>query len=806
VAKNNHNINAFIAGEVSPKFYGRTTSQAFNDGCEELTNMINYNQGGVGRRTGTKFVHRILDENGDDVEKAAIFPFAGSDGSRWQIIITPEDPFSNSSESDPTIRSNVYAVNLADESVAFCKGRLLPDYFDGFYFPSTVDITKIQYAQDATNKIYFAHPDIPPFFIEYFPNRDGVSSNQFLFEARCFSRDSDLTLTLGAWRRMPYRPPSFGQTYPNTSTELRVNNSAGVYTLTEKGGASIFTPLWVGRQIKFTRNGTHAGVFEVSEFVGATSVKLLLIAGTGPGAGNTDYGATSTTHYYELGYWDQISGFPRTVNFYDNRLCFGGNKIFPEYVWFSELQNYNRFDFRGLETDSDFTDPLNTADAFDVNYRGGSRVNKVQFLQPSKTLLTGTNFAEFISFAPSGEAGVGGDNFRQNLESVHGAGYAQAARVENTTVYLQRDLATLREIIYNFNEDSYQSADLNIFNPDIVERSQSIRTSDDHIPRVKRAAMKQIVSQHSPFQRVWCVDNNGMLLCLARERRQEVVAWGFHQLAGEYTLSPIPWNGRPLKSFVHAISSNQFPDISGNDTTPEEDELWLVVTRGYQLDENDESRPVTYLERMYTPWSLPTIDDWDTSSDYKRVPIYMDCSVVRDHTTEPTDGGVIVNLPFSHGQVVTVLQNGKYLGEYTVDSGEIDISDKLYGNTSSWQVVIGLNYVSRVVPMCQELPAQIGTSQGLPRRVHEIVVHFFNTIGARFGLLIDEDDTPNTPDLEDVNFPDSENLDDPPLLFTGYRRLKMPLGYDERPRIVIESHLPYPMNVSHIVMKGVAYE
>lgn len=802
MAKNNHNINAFIAGEVSPKFFGRTNSQAYNDSCEELTNMIVYNQGGAGRRPGTKYVHRILDATGADVEQAMIIPFVGSDGSRWQIILTPENPLSNSGESDPTVPSNIYAVNMEDESIAYCRGRLTTSYLNSFYYPAGTDITKTQYAQAANDKIYLVNPSFPPLVIEFFPFRDGVSSSQYKFEARCFSRDTDLTMTLGAWRRMPYRTPSFGALFP-TSDTLRINNTAGVYTLTQTAGFPFATPEWLGRQMKFTRQTAHAGVFEVSAYIADTSVTLTLLAGTGPGAGNTDYGGTSVTNYYEYGYWDQISGWPRAVNFFDNRLAFGGSKRFPEFVWFSELENYDRLDTRGLETDADYADPLTTIDAFPVEHRGGNRVNQVQFLQASKTLLTGTNFAEFISFAPSGESGIGFDNFRQNLESVHGAGYAQAARVENTTVYLQRDLTTLREIVFNFNEDSYQSADLNIFNPDIANRSLATRPKADYFPRSGRAAIKQIVSQHSPNQRVWCVDNNGMLLCLTRERRQEVVAWGYHQLAGEYQLSLTPWNEKTLIPFIHAISSNQSPDTSGVGATPENDELWMTVTRGYQATSGSDSMPVTYLERMYTPWELPDIADWDVTSTYKRVPIYMDCAVITDSSV--VTAGVITGLPYSHGQVVTVVQDGKYLGEYTVNDGEIDISDKLYDLTT-WSAVIGLNYVARIIPMCQELPAQIGTSQGLPRRIHEIVIHFFSTIGARFGLKIDEDETPSIPDLEDVSFPDAENLDDPPVLFTGNRRLKMPLGYDERPKIVIESHLPYPMNISHIVMKGVAYE
>lgn len=803
MAKNNHNVNAFVAGEVSPKFFGRTTSQAYNDSCEELTNMWVYPQGGMGRRTGTKFVRRILDRNGLDVTEAMIIPFVGSDNSRWQIVITPEDPLDNpggGDKLDPTIARNIFAVNTATEQIFYCYGNDVyyeSAIYDGYYYASGTNILKAQYAQ-AIDTVYVSFDGSAPLVITYAALNDGVTATEFKFQCSPYLE----ALALGTpnnWRRMPFQSPVF-----TAASGLRVTNTAGVLKLEDESLAAIFTADYIGRYYKFTNTGTHAGSYVVTDFISATELRLEFLGGTNIGIGTNNVYGKSITDYYEVGFWDRISGFPRCVNIYDNRLVWGGNDQFPDYEWYSAVGNYDRLDVRKLESDSDFATPQATTSPFEAVFRGGRRGGKICWIEAAKTLVTGTSSGEHVSLAPSSESEIGFDNYRRTLETPHGSAYAQAQRVENTTVFIQRDRKTLRELVYNFNEDSFQAFDLNILSPDITKRGFVARVSD-YLPSEPDNGFQAISMQQIPYQIMWAIDASGCLYGVTRERRQEVLAWHFHKIAGEYTLKGGIDDGELLIPYVRAIATNQFPDVYGLDVTGEPDELWMTVTRAFQEDEADDCVPVTYLERMYLPWENKNIfEQWLTSTNYKRVPIYMDCTYVTDSDTEAVATGVILNLPHSHGQVVTVVCNGQYFGEYTVNAGSIDISDKLNGSTT-WQALIGLNFVARAVPMCQEKPAQIGTSQGLPRRDHEIVINFHDTIGARFGLLNDEDTTPIN-ELEDVTFPDPENQDDPPKMFTGMRRLKMPLGYDERPRIVIESHLPYPMNVSHIVTKGVVYE
>jgi len=52
-------INSFKAGELSPYLSIRTDVDYYKDGCKRLENVIVWQQGGVTRRAGTKFIMSI---------------------------------------------------------------------------------------------------------------------------------------------------------------------------------------------------------------------------------------------------------------------------------------------------------------------------------------------------------------------------------------------------------------------------------------------------------------------------------------------------------------------------------------------------------------------------------------------------------------------------------------------------------------------------------------------------------------------------------------------------------------------------
>ena len=79
------------------------------------------------------------------------------------------------------------------------------------------------------------------------------------------------------------------------------------------------------------------------------------------------------------------------------------------------------------------------------------------------------------------------------------------------------------------------------------------------------------------------------------------------------------------------------------------------------------------------------------------------------------------------GQVVGVLTDGATHPDRTVTSGAISL------DRSATSVKVGLNYTSLLQTMRLNAGSQDGTSQGKTKRIYDITVRMFETIGVEVG-------------------------------------------------------------------------
>lgn len=825
MAKNNHIANSFVTGEVSKKFLGRTDAQQYNNSCEELLNSLVYPQGGSGRRPGTKFVREVKNVDGTTPKQVRIIPFHASDGTRWQLVLTSNPPEEGTGTGeDELVEYNWYAINVKSQEVeyivpAFTEYTVIsippppdpevtePGAYSGYYDfeVDEVDMNTLQYAQ-SDDVLFCVDGFHRPFKIVY----DADSAN--VFSLRPFpdsifatANPNYPTQELGTFKQMPFLEPVIQTSDPESVLTLIVTGGGDI-TVNAIGG---FTTDWIGKYIKFTRDTPGAAVILITHYNSATELRGVLVGGTAPGAGTQDYGGSDADFYYEEGAWDDIKGWPRTVCFFEGRLIFGGTKTFPDTIWFSSVNNIDIFDYRGLITDSDYADPETTADAFETTLRG-NLLNEIRWLSDSKTITVGTNYREYVVQGPSSAKTLGVDNIQSNAETPHGSAQIQATRIENTTVFLQRHRRAIRELVYNLDENSFQATNLNIIGEHIAKKGAEQR-EDDALWRQK-GYFVAMAMQEVPLGILWCLDNNGMLCGMTRERQQQVNAWHYHELGGTSfkLVDGVPISYKP---FIQSISTIQKPAQGTYDDGPEgePDELWAAVSRGYKADADTPYNevPRTYIERFMDEWENPKIESgWVVESEPQNAPVYMDCAVITS-SEQADQPGVITGLPHSHGEEVSVVCNGIDFGEYTVDEGSIDISQKLTDlGITDWQAIVGFNYLANIIPVTPEVQAQLGSSQGQSRRIDRITIHFLRTIGCKFGLAEDpnQDDTPSEA-MEEVEFRrESLAQNAPTPMFTGDKQLNFPQGYDTRPKVHIQSHRPLPMQVTHIVYRMVVYE
>lgn len=797
MAINNHIVNSFISGEASEKFLGRSDTQQFNQSCESIRNMLVHVQGGASRRGGTAFVSELsgFANDGETVLGARLFPFSPSDGTRWQICLIKIQI--DSTDKIKCVARAYKVSDLSDEEIGMVDASVVSQYdFDSNTYENAFgtvvsNLDEIQFSADG-NILVFTGPNFKPCILRYdtslilvgtnfslaFINNDyftspGVSDKTFPFAAQVIGAPPQLEITIA-------------------------DLGAGVFSLVPATFPAD-RPSWVGRRLRASTNNV-TGAFQITLYDAVNNrYEMELLYGTTFGMSLPEDFGTDVGTSYEWASWDRgFWGWPRTSTFFESRLVFGGNKGFPDTMWFSQIGDIYEFTVRKLEQDPTFSDPAVASDQFAYSLKA-DKVGLIQWMSSSKVITVGTQYREFTVYGPDAKLSVYTTNITSNAETPHGSAYAQAIRLENTTVFLQRDRRSVRELVYNLDENSFKAANLSVIGEHMARKSTF---ENDSAIDPQGGSFSEMVFQQLPIPIIWLRDKNGYLSAMTREREQQVSAWHYHELGG--TL-----NG--VIPRVRSLSPCQIPG------PVEIDELWVIVERDSIVSGN--AATLFSVERMLTDFEGKDIQDWhyyDAPSDQRReqVPVYMDLTVFYTYETVTDISAIILPNIFAPETMVAVLIDGYYWGEFPVYNNprKIDISGasglaEYIAENPDFKIMIGYAYTHKIIPFCPEVPTQKGSSLGTPRRISEVSIGFYRTVGGKFGRAQSRHEG-NTPSagLEEIVFPFAPNSGDPIPMYSGEKRLDFPPGYEYKPRVEIQGSLPFPMHVTHIITKMVVYE
>lgn len=880
----NHIHNSFVSGEVSPKYRGRTDTNQYNSACEQVRNFIIYPQGGASRRPGSRYIMQIQKTDGTAPNYVRMFPFTGSDGSSWQIIITDENVNNVKVDGSNKITNTAWKAVRTSDGVT---EPILPLYYEpSLGSNSDVDwptdpgwwdlnargtsLNEIQFAQ-AGDTLFFAHGTFRPFRIFFNAANIGKSHSYppgTIPEKAAFMlapvidvrrQSNALAPNPDAVRAMPYQNFQTDAILTVTSigTDFYGVNKHGASDVVEcevkivmKTGSDTFNRFdttYVGRQFKFSKTAQTFGVL-VTAYVSPTEIRGIAYSSgqKGPNllytitydlSGGIDFGyATNTPDdtSWEEGYWNDSSGWPRTVCFFESRLVFGGTKGFPDTLWFSQINNAFYFDQRGFEQDANFGTVVSTS-PFSQNAKEAT-VTQMRWLCPGKTIIAGSDIAEFLFEGPDNTKSIAIDNSTSSPETHWGGAPIQGLRYDNSTIFVQRDRKTIREMVFNLEENAYQAQSLTILAEHIASVYGQEREADYYQGAALPGAFVSMVSQSVPYGIMWCLDNNGCLLGLTRDKAQQIAAWHRHDLAGGEgptvtfggktgTLAKL--NGTvEYKPKILSISSVKGTPIDDEGLTGEPDEIWFAVRRqqGTADVSGDPSlstwNSIVTIEVLAREWERTTINKgWSRTP--AQMPIFMDGAVVWDGYTDNAGTSIApaavgkISIPHgSPGDQISVLKDGYDLGEFTLDASRmIDISAFLTadeiaknGEQNRWLAIAGYNYNAKLIPLVAEVQMSTpGSSLGHTRRIDQLTIYFLRSLGVRFGVK----DGPDAPiqGLEKVDFPiDQVDATLPIPLFTGEKKLDFSETYEGRPQLLIESYRPLPCTIPYIITRMVVAE
>ena len=833
-------LTNFTGGELSPRLDGRNDLTKYSSGCKTLENLIVYPHGAAARRPGTSFVAEVA----NSANKTRLIPFEFSTTQTYMLefsnlkirvykdngsVLEGDKTISGITKANPAVvTATSHGYSNGDEVVITAvagmtevngKRFLVADKTTNTFELQDKDGTDINSSGFTTyssggvsNKVFeitTPYTTAQLFDIKFAQSADVMYITHPSHEVAKLSRTGHTTWSLDevSFTKGPFQDPNI-----TTTTLTPSNASTGSRDITASATTGINGGVgWlatdVGRQIHF--NGGYGVI--TARTSATVAVATITTAFTN---------ANAITDWY-LGAFSDTTGHPSCVTFFEQRLVFAGTTNQPQTVFFSKSGDYENMDANLTGTIADDDSIVYTI--------ASNQVNAIRFMTATRTLIIGTAGGEFTVSGGGTDSAVTPTNILIKKQSNHGAANVDAIAVGNATLFLQRAKRKIRELAYNFDVDGYLAPDMTILAEHITE-----------------GGLTQIAYQQEPNQIIYAVRGDGELVGLTYQREQQVTAWHRHIFGGIFGTATITVtdyanikNGTRIvlkksdgttTTFTSATSATSgfFHNATSNNQTATN--LKTLIDADSNFTATVSSNVVTIKEVVSTGLDYLTISSFDiarltATSEGKSI-----CESVAVIPTDDTEYQVYViikrtvngssrryveylnnvdftetdNTTFNYldsalaysgtavttlsgldhleGQTVHILADGATHPTKVVSSGSV-ILDR-----SSTNVKIGLGYNSILQTMRLDAGSQNGTSQGKTKRIYEITVRLYESVGVEVG--------PNLSDMERIPFRTSADVMDQGIpTFTGDKAVEFRGNYDTDGFIFVRQTQPLPLTV-----------
>jgi len=734
-------LTNFTGGELSPRLDGRNDLNKYSSGCKTLENMIIYPHGSAARRSGSRFVAEVK----SSAAKTRLIPFEFSTTQTYmmefgnQYIRFYKDN-GQILEGDKTISGATQAnpVVITATSHGYSNG-------------DEISITSVAGMTELNNKRYLvANKTTNTFEIT---DVDGTNINGTGFTAYASGGVANRVFEIST----PYLTAElFDIKYAQSADVMYITHpNHEVEKLSRTGHTS-----WTLTDVDFTKgpmqdaNTTDTTLNPGQSAVG-TGISLVASAVTGINSGSGFLSTDVGRFVFLNGGYAKITGVTDTTNATitiitalsgasataDWRLgSFSDTTGHPSSVTFFE----QRLVFAGTSNEPQtlFFSRSGDYENMDANIGGtiadddaiiytiaSNQVNAIRFMTATRTLIVGTAGGEFTVSGGGTDVAITPTNILIKKQSNHGAANVDAISAGNATLFLQRAKRKIRELAYNFDVDGYLAPDMTILAEHITE-----------------GGITQMAYQQEPNQIVWMTRNDGELIGLTYQREQEVTAWHRQIFGGSFG------SGNAVCESVAVIPTD--------DT---EYQVYVIV-----------KRTINSVTRRYVEY----LNNYDFTETDNTTFNFLDSQL--DYSGSATT--TITGLEHLEGQTVSILADGSTHPDKTVSSGAITL------DRSSTKVKVGLSYTSLLQTMRLDAGAANGTSQGKTKRMYDISLRLFESVGVEVG--------PDLSNMERIPFRSSaDDMDTAIPVFTGDKEIEFRGNYETDGFIFVRQTQPLPLTV-----------
>lgn len=288
--------------------------------------------------------------------------------------------------------------------------------------------------------------------------------------------------------------------------EYRKYTSRNDYNPSESG--SVTEPVFL-RAVCTITSGTCTVDLTAMAYNAEGVVKLTEITSDSTAKAHVEkeLGSTDMTTNFLWGAWSEEFGYPQTLCFFQDRLCFGGTKKQPYMVWMSRTGDYGNFSVE--KASGTVTDDSAVALAF-----VSRKQFKILHLIASTDLIVLTAGNEWTV---SGSDTVTPSKAVPKMQTTRGCSTVEPLMIGGRIVFVQGRGSTVRDMAYSYETDSYGGNDLTLLAKHIIENVQIVDS-----------AYKQ-----EPDSTIYFVRSDGSMACLSYIMEQKVYAWSTIETQGK---------------------------------------------------------------------------------------------------------------------------------------------------------------------------------------------------------------------------------------------------------------------------------
>ena len=535
-----------------------------------------------------------------------------------------------------------------------------------------------------------------------------------------------------------------------------------------------------------------------------------------------------TTKEWALGAFSGTTGYPRTVQIYQQRLVFAGTTTEPQNIYFSKTGDFNNFaTTEGFGKDSGSVDSTGakivTEQIFDDNaitlQISSDTVDLIEWLNEDARLSLGTSGGIFQVYGSDTDSTLTPFNFTiKKITDWASEDTALPQKIGNNLLYVQQNGRKVRELIFDNEQERYSADDISI-------RSENL----------SQEGIVEMSYQDQPHALLWCRKADGKLASCTYVRNQQVIGWHRHEIAGTHTEATLNYGSHAKVERMVSIPRTNY------------DQMWFVVKRSINLGTvtvPDHTNDKVALSghgmvngtrvRFSTTDTLPAglgAGDYyvrDTATNDFKVEAtvgggavnitsagtgthtvkmmdrryveyldkFYDSSETDANAAHFLDGGAIYSggsttsitgLGYLEGETVSLLGDGAAQPDKTVSAGAIT------AQLAVTRAHVGLSYNSDL----QTLPLAIGTadntSVGNQKRIHRIIVRFYESMSLSYGMSSD--------DLTVATFRrGGDSISSALPLFSGDKELVFPSNYDTLGQAYLRCSQPFPSTITLLAL------